>query len=86
MTLVGVLTGIVGGCLVTWYFAGRGIDLGSSSEMLRQFGIPSRLYPRLSALSIITGPLAVMVVTLLAALYPALKIKRLEAVEAMRHN
>jgi len=85
MTLVGVAAGIVLGCLVTWYFTLHGIDLGSS-EISRQFGIPSTLYPRLSLLSITAGPLVVLVVTLLAALYPALKIRRLEPVEAMQQH
>ena len=85
MTLVGVAAGIVLGCLVTWYFTLHGIDLGSS-EISRQFGIPSTLYPRLSLLSVTAGPLVVLVVTLLAALYPALKIRRLEPVEAMQQH
>lgn len=85
MTLVGVAAGIVLGGLVTGYFASHGIDLGSP-EMSRQFGIPSTLYPRLSLLSMTAGPLLVLVVTLLAALYPALKIRRLAPVEAMRQR
>jgi ABC-type lipoprotein release transport system permease subunit len=63
----------------------HGIDLGSS-EMSRQFGIPTTLHPRLSLLSVTAGPLVVLVVTLLAALYPALKIRRLEPVEAMQQR
>ena len=86
MTMVGVVGGIVIGCLLTLFFSTRGIDLGGSSEMLRQFGIPSRLYPQLSLLSVVTGPLAVLVITLIAALYPALKIRRLTPVEALRQN
>ena len=86
MTLVGVITGMVLGCLVTWYFMHHGISLAGSSEVLRQFGIPSRLYPRLTPISTTAGPLAVFVVTLLAALYPALKIRRLQPVEAMRQR
>ena len=77
---------LVLGCLVTWYFMHHGISLAGSSEVLRQFGIPSRLYPRLTPISTTAGPLAVFVVTLLAALYPALKIRRLQPVEAMRQR
>jgi ABC-type lipoprotein release transport system permease subunit len=86
LTLVGVVGGIIVGCLVTWYFSGQGIDLGSSAEMFQQFGIPSRLYPRLTWLSVFSGPLAVLIITLIAALYPALKIRRLRPVEALRHQ
>jgi putative ABC transport system permease protein len=53
--------------------------------LLRQYGIPSRIYPQLSFLSISIGPAAVLVITLMAALYPALKIRRLKPVEAMTY-
>jgi ABC-type lipoprotein release transport system permease subunit len=86
MTLVGVLTGMLLGCLLTWYFMHHGIHLGGSSEILRQFGIPSTLYPRLTPISVVAGPLAVFSITLLAALYPALKIRTLQPVEAMRQR
>jgi len=84
MTLVGVMAGILLGCLVTIYFTYHGIDLAGSSEVLHQFGITGRLYPRLTLISTTAGPAAVFLITLLAALYPAVKIKRLQPVEAMR--
>jgi putative ABC transport system permease protein len=86
MTLVGVVTGMLLGCLVTAYFMAHGINLGDASEISRQFGIPSVLYPRLTIVSMLAGPTAVFLITLLAALYPAFKIRRLEPVEAMRHT
>jgi ABC-type lipoprotein release transport system permease subunit len=85
MTLVGVAAGMVLGCLVTLYFMYHGINLGAN-EISRQFGIPDTLYPQLTAISITAGPLAVLLITLLAALYPALKIRRLKPVEAMRQR
>jgi putative ABC transport system permease protein len=86
MTLVGVVSGMLLGCLVTGYFMVHGINLGDASEISRQFGIPSVLYPRLTLISTLTGPLAVFLITLLAALYPAFKIRRLQPVEAMRQH
>ena len=85
MTLVGVAAGIVLGCLLTWYFQVHGIELAGSSELLRQYGMPSRLYPRLTPISVFAGPTVVFVITLLAAMYPALKIRRLKPVEAMNY-
>lgn len=88
MTLVGVTTGMVLGSLLTGYFSVHGIDLanfGESSEMLKQYGIPSRLFPQLTVTSVTAGPAAVSIITLLAALYPALKIRRLKPVDAMGH-
>jgi putative ABC transport system permease protein len=85
MTLVGVAAGVLFGVLLTGYFQVHGIDISGSSELLRQYGIPSRIYPRLSALSITLGPAAVLIITLMAALCPALRIRRLRPVEAMTH-
>ena len=86
MTLVGVISGMLIGSLVTAYFMVHGINLGDASEISRQFGIPSVLYPKLTLISILAGPMAVFLITLLAALYPALKIRRLQPVEAMRQR
>jgi putative ABC transport system permease protein len=85
MTLVGVTTGVVLGCLLTWYFQVHGIEIAGSSEVFKQFGIPPRLYPQLTFLSASIGPAVVFVITFLSALYPALKIRRLKPVEAMSH-
>lgn len=83
LTVLGISTGIVLGIVVTMFFQSYGIDLGGSSELLSQYGISGRMYPKLSTLSIFSGPAAVFVITFLAALYPALKIRRLKPVEAM---
>jgi len=85
MTMVGITAGIVLGSLLTLYFQAHGIDFASASELLSQFGISGRMYPKLSLLSAVTGPAAVFVITFLAALYPALKIRSLRPVEAMTH-
>lgn len=86
MTLVGILAGLVLGCLLTAYFAVHGIPMGGASEILSQFGIPDTLYPRMTFASVTAGPLAVLLITLAAALYPALKLKRLKPVEALRQE
>jgi putative ABC transport system permease protein len=84
MTFIGIGAGIVAGSLVTLYFQVHGIDFSGASELLSQFGISGRMYPKLSWLSALSGPLAVLIITFLAALYPALKVRRLQPVEAMR--
>jgi ABC-type lipoprotein release transport system permease subunit len=86
MTLVGIGVGMVLGCLLTGYFATRGIHLGGASELFRQYGIPDTLYPRLSPITILAGPVTVFLITFVAALYPALKIRGLRPVEALRQN
>jgi len=83
MTIAGIVIGIIAGSLITWYFQGHGIVISGTSELMKQFGLPERMYPQLSILSASIGPAAVLVITFLTALYPALKVRRLRPVEAM---
>ena len=83
MTLIGIITGICIGIGITYYFQIHGIDFSGGSELLSQFGITGRMYPKLSMLSVSIGPFMVLFFTLFAALYPALKVRRLRPVEAM---
>jgi ABC-type lipoprotein release transport system permease subunit len=84
MTMVGILMGIITGCLITLYFQVNGIHIPGSTELLREYGLPERMYPQLSLLSVSMGPAVVLLITLLTALFPALKVRRLKPVEAMQ--
>ncbi len=83
MTVIGIVVGIIAGCLITWYFQVHGIVISGMSEVVRQFGIPERMYPKLSFLSVTIGPTLVLFITFFTALYPALKVRRLRPVEAL---
>ena len=83
MTLIGIIAGILLGIVVTYYFQVHGIDFSGGSELLSQFGITGRMYPKLSLLSVSIGPFMVLFFTFFAALYPALKIRSLRPVDAM---
>ena len=85
MTMIGIVSGIVFGCLVTGYFQIHGIDISGASELLSQFGISGRLHPKLSLVSATSGPAVVLMITFLAALYPALKVRGLKPVEALTY-
>jgi putative ABC transport system permease protein len=84
MTMIGIFAGILMGSMITLYFQTHGIDISGASELLSQFGISGRMHPKLSVLSAVSGPLAVFMITFFAALYPALKVRRMRPVEAMR--
>ena len=83
MTMVGIVIGIIAGSLITWYFQVHGIVISGSSELMRHYGLPERMFPQLSALSVSIGAGLVLVITFLTALYPALKVRRLRPVQAM---
>jgi putative ABC transport system permease protein len=85
ITLLGITTGIALGCIITGYFQVHGIQIPGTSELLSQYGISGRIHPKLSLLSVLTGPALVLFITFLAALYPALKVRGLSPVKAMTH-
>jgi ABC-type lipoprotein release transport system permease subunit len=83
ITLIGICAGTVSGSLLTLYFQNVGIVLPGTGELLREFGIPDRIYPKLSAASITVGPAIVLVITVLTSLYPACKVWRISMVKAI---
>ncbi|MGA7827166.1 MAG: FtsX-like permease family protein [Geobacteraceae bacterium] len=83
MTVIGVLAGIVAGSLVTWYFQVNGLAISGAEELMRQFGLPERMYPQLSLLSIGVGAGIVLILTCLTALYSAFRVRRLKPVQAL---
>jgi len=69
---------------ITLLTAHYGISMGDSAEFMAQYGMPERLYPKLTALSVAIGPLLIFLVTLFTALIPVLRIPNLHPVEALR--
>jgi ABC-type lipoprotein release transport system permease subunit len=84
ITIIGIVLGIILGSLITWYFQVHGILISGASELMRHYGLPERMYPQLTPLSISVGAGIVLIITILTALYPAFKARRLRPVEAMR--
>jgi ABC-type lipoprotein release transport system permease subunit len=84
MTAVGLLLGIGLGALITAYLSVVGFSYPGMAEMSVKFNLPERMYPAISLLSLSLGPLIVACGSLLAAIYPALRLNRLLPIEAMR--
>jgi len=84
IALLGVVIGIGVGVAITAWFQHQGIDLGEASEMTKQYGIPSRLHPMLSPVTIFMGPTFVFIFTLISATYPIFRVRKLNPVSAMR--
>nr|WP_319392786.1 FtsX-like permease family protein [uncultured Desulfobacter sp.] len=84
LTLCGIIIGILAGCTVTLWLAHTGIPMGEAEGMMRQYGIPALLRPKLNLVTAFAGPAAVFFITLITALYPALKVHGINPVDAMR--
>lgn len=86
ITCLGVASGLLGGILLTGYFQSHGIDLAGQSDLLSQYGMSGLIFPRLSVVSVAAGPFTVLLITFLAALFPALKVSRLKPVTALTQH
>lgn len=83
LTLMGLAFGIVVGGGIAVYLNQRGFTFPGMQEIYAQFGLPGVIYPQLSFAGFTLGPGVIFLFTTMAALYPALRLRRLNAVEAM---
>jgi ABC-type lipoprotein release transport system permease subunit len=84
MGFIGLLLGAIGGALFTTWFTVNGFSYPGMEEMVANFNLPGRVYPRATPISMFAGPSVVFLFTLAAAAYPALRLHKLHPVEAMR--
>lgn len=84
MALIGLAIGLFLGWLVALYFNTAGLSYPGMEEAAARFNLPDRIYPSVSPLSLLLGPVVVFGFCLLAAIYPAARLLRLRPVEAMR--
>ena len=83
--LLGIAIGLALALGLTFWLMDVGIYLGEAvQEYAQQFYMPDRMYPALSAEALLVAPLVLLVGTQFAALLPALRIRRLKPVEALR--
>ncbi len=82
---LGTVAGFVLGYLVYLPLSHTGINLGYFSEGLNAFGTGTIIYPDLTLESIISALVIVPLVSVLGAIYPALRAIRLEPVTAIRY-
>jgi putative ABC transport system permease protein len=80
----GLILGMIAGSILTSYFMIYGFSYPGMEEMAAKFNLPDRFYPKLNVVSITLGPMVIFVSTLIAALWPAIRIHLLKPVEAMQ--
>lgn len=82
--LLGLAGGAVLGGLLTSWFSLHGFSYPGMEEFSSMFNLPARFYPQVTPLSLFAGPVVVFLFTLVAALYPALRLHWVQPVPAMR--
>jgi ABC-type antimicrobial peptide transport system permease subunit len=80
---IGIVVGNLTGVFTTNVIFADGIDLSAFSRGMEQFTMASTMYFTLRAKDIVTINLLVIVLGLLASLYPAIKAARFVPVEAI---
>jgi putative ABC transport system permease protein len=84
MGIVGLVLGVLlGGGLVLWLHF-HGFTYPGLEEMGGKFNLPGRIYPTVSMLGLLTGPVIVLAASVIASFYPALRLHWMEPVAAMR--
>jgi ABC-type lipoprotein release transport system permease subunit len=81
---LGMLLGMLLGLGLLVWLGQVGFSYPGLDELSSRFNLPDRIYPSISAVGLLLGPLIVWFASLVAALYPALRLRWLEPVEAMR--
>jgi ABC-type lipoprotein release transport system permease subunit len=84
LTLLGIAVGLIIGACINTYFYIYGFSIPGMEEIAAQLNLPSSIQPKMSFYVFSAGPLVVLIATMLAALYPALRIRLLKPVDAMR--
>ena len=83
LALIGLGIGIGIGFGIAAWLSVHGFTYPGLEEFMGQYGLPALIYPKLSAKAILIGPAVILGFILVAALYPALRIRKLQPVEAI---
>ena len=84
LSLVGGVIGILIAVILTAITYQTGIDLSLWTEGLNSVGFNATIYPVIGFDSIVTVTFLVVIISVLAAIYPALKAVKMNAAEALK--
>lgn len=82
---VGLFIGTFSGLGIVKFMSWYGIDFSVFSESMRVWGTGSIIYPSIRFKDLFVAMLIVLVTTVLAAIYPAIKATRIKPLEALNH-
>jgi len=84
LALIGTVLGVLSGYWYVSRLSESGVDLTAFSDVMKEIGFDTMIYPVLDPEFVYLLPVIVFVTALLAALYPAIKALRLIPAEAIR--
>ena len=85
LCLCGLVLGNLLSYVLVLYVGNKGFNLSIFSKSLETFGIGHFIYPHLTISMVLIGAVTVLIMGILASLYPGYKASRLRPVEALRH-
>ena len=84
MGLIGLVLGVLAGGLLVLWFSVHGFTYPGLEEMAVRFNLPAVIYPQVSVIGLLLGPMIVLMASVVASFYPAIRLRWLQPVEAMR--
>ena len=81
---VGLILGVLLGWTLLLWLGYYGFSYPGMEEMAGKFNLPSRIYPQVSFIGLLFGPMVILVSSVIASLYPAVRLRFMEPVAAMR--
>lgn len=84
LSSIGTVISIAGSVALIQWLSERGIDLSAFSDVMQEIGFETLIYPYLGGSFYVFLPIIVLTISLLAAIYPALKALRLNPSDAVR--
>lgn len=87
LALLGVIGGLILGSLVVWYSSNNGLYIGDDiASMVQGFAYPSTFYAKIAPGDFLALSVAMLLIVLLASLYPARFAARQEPAEALKQE
>lgn len=84
LSMIGTPIGLFFGFLTINYFRNNGLNMGAFSEAFANIGYSSIIFPHLDPVNYLLITLQVFFVSIIAAIYPAIKALGLKPIEAIR--
>ena len=84
LSIIGTIISIIGSSILIRWLSERGIDLSAFSDVMQELGFETLIYPYLAGSFYIFLPIIVLIISLFAAIYPAIKALRLNPSDAVR--